>query len=162
MSSRGLLVITNPYQRYAEANLISASPLQLVVMLYECAYENVNAAVKFNRAADHAGRARGVNKALDVLMELTSSCDEGVAITAQLRGLYAYMQGRLMEAHIEQSEEKLLEVAELLRTMLDAWRKIAADAAESAYSAGSRVVPRVVPSASFLEPEAVAVAYGRF
>ena len=130
------MLITNPYQRYAEANLLSASPLQLVVMLYEFAYDNVHAACGFNCAGDPASRGRAVNKALDALVELAASCDGSVPLSGQLRELYGYMQTRLIAGHSEQSQEKLQEVADLLKTMLEGWRQIAASPTGEVYSSG--------------------------
>jgi flagellar secretion chaperone FliS len=147
-------VITNPYQRYAEANLLSASPLQLVVTLYEFTLANVHAACACNRAGDPAGRGRAVNNALDALVELTTSADPNVALTGDLREIYAYMQRRLTEAHTEQSESKLREVADLLMTMLEAWRQIAISFQGDVY----RSAPEL-PAAA-MEPPALSVTYG--
>jgi flagellar secretion chaperone FliS len=146
-------VITNPYQRYAEANLLSASPLQLVVMLYEFALENVHAACACNRAGDPAGRGRAVNKALDALIELTTSGDPSVALTEDLREIYGYMQRRLTEGHLEQSESKLREVADLLLTMLEAWRQIAISSQNDVY----RCAPELPALAT--APEAFSISY---
>jgi flagellar secretion chaperone FliS len=151
--------MTNPYQRYAETNLLSATPLQLVVMLYEFAYENVHAACGFNRAGDPCARGTAINKALAALVELTVSCDENIALAGSLRDLYGYMQNRLIEAHLEQSAEKLREVAELLQTMLDAWRQVANIRDNQAYCPGPELPAAVVapPPVS-----AISAAYARF
>lgn len=152
-------MITNPYQRYAEANLLSASPVQLVVLLYEFALENVHAACAFHRASDPLARGRAVNRALDALVELMTSCDGNIELAGELRELYAYMQQRLTEAHMEQSEPKLQEVAALLKTMVDAWRQIAACPGTESYSSGLDM-----PAAVAAAPAAPALSavYGRF
>src|SRR5687768_1894912 len=126
----------NPYQRYAETNLMSSNPLELVVALYRGALDSVFAAVRCNEAEDHLGRGRGVNKALDIITELTVSLNvnEGGAVAVQLRELYTYMHGRLVEAHMEKSQVKLVEVATLLSTLLEGWQQIASgNANESGY-----------------------------
>ena len=153
-------MISNAYERYAEANLLSASPLQLVVILYECACENVNAACAFSRAGDHAGRGRAINRTLDVLLELIASCDDTAEMSKRLLSLYAYIQSRLIEAHLEQSEEKLHEVAGLLRTMLDGWRQIATAANDQQRYTPEPELPAAVVAMS--EAAALSSAYGRF
>jgi flagellar protein FliS len=127
-------VRTNPYQRHAEANLLSNSPLELVVVLYRGAVDAVLAACRFNEENDHSGRGRSVNKALDILLELTASLDvtAGGPVAVQLRDLYAYMQDRLIQAHTEASNVKLIEVAGLMRTLLDGWQQIAAGGGKDA------------------------------
>jgi flagellar secretion chaperone FliS len=127
-------VQTNPYQRYAEANLLSNNPLELVVALYRGALDSVLAACRYNEMQDHSGRGRAINKALDILAELTFSLDgsAGGAIAIQLHVLYAYMREKLVEGHAETSQAKLMEVAGLLRTLLEGWQQIAAAGARDA------------------------------
>lgn len=125
---------TNPYQRHAETNLLSSNPLELVVALYRGALDSVLAACRFNQAEDHSNRGRAVNKALDILTELTLSLDvnAGGALAVQLQDLYGYMQNTLLAAHNDKSQLKLLEVAGLLSTMLEGWKQIAAASANDA------------------------------
>ena len=142
---------TNPYQRYAETNMLSSNPLDLVVALYRGALDSVLAACRFNEAEDHCGRGRVVNKALDILMELTISLDvqAGGALSVQLGDLYGYMRGRLVEAHTEKSQAKLIEVAGLLSTLLDGWQQIAA---ANGNDAGYGLVSPLVASEGFAAP----------
>ena len=67
------------------------------------------------------------------------------------------MQNRLIEGHMEQSEEKLQEVAGLLRTLLEGWRQVAVASEPQTYSSGPELAPPVLSA-----PPAVAFAYGRF
>lgn len=153
------MLLTNPYQRYAETNLLSASPLELVVMLYEFALENVNSACAFNRANDPAARGQAINKAFDALVELSASCNPDVSLTGELRELYGYMQRRLTEAHIEQSEAKLQEVAGLLRTMLVGWQQISTSTENDPYRAAPEMPAAVVAAPV---TSGVSAVYGRF
>lgn len=151
---------TNPYQRYAETNLLSNNPLELVVALYRGALDSVIAACRFNEGQDHFGRGRAVNKALDILMELTLSLDmsAGGTLAVQLRDLYAYMRLRLGEAHVETSQAKLIEVAALLSTLLDGWQQIAAaNGSDAGYGFESAPVSAVVASGGL----AAGLAYAR-
>jgi flagellar protein FliS len=154
-----IIVNTNPYQRYAESNLVSERPEQLLVALYQHACDNVSSADRFNQAGDPVGRGQAINRVMDVLVELTASLDPQIELSGQLRELYVYMQQRLLEAHIEQSSEKLQEVLRLLTTLLSAWREVANPVTSTDYRLAEEVAPAVLAGIS--EP-AVAVAYGRF
>ena len=152
----------NPYQRYAESNTLEQSPEQLVVALYQCAADNVFAAERFNRCGDHIARGQAVNRALDVLTELTMSLNDGVELSDRLRDLYGYMQHRLLESHIEQSSSKMLEVASLITTLLSAWKEVATSAQfpRAAYKASDELAAELVATAAV--PCPAAVAYGKF
>jgi flagellar secretion chaperone FliS len=147
------IVNNNPYQRCAESSLATERPEQLVVTLYQCACDSVSSADRCNQSGDHEGRGRAVNRALDVLVELTASLDPQIELSGQLRELYAYMQQRLLQAHVEQSSEKLQEVLGLLTVLLSAWREVAD------YRVSEEVAPAVL--AAMAEPPAP-LAYGRF
>lgn len=120
----------NPYQRYAETNLLSNSPLELVVALYRGALDAVLAACRFNERGEHSARGAAVSNAIDLLTELTVSLDLSVegTLVIRLAELYEYMRARLLEAHAEASQSKLAEVSGLLSTLSSAWQHIAAPA----------------------------------
>jgi flagellar secretion chaperone FliS len=122
---------------------MTATPLQLVSMLYRGAIEAIEDARECLRTGDIAGRAKPVNKAFSVFLELIGSLDHerGAEVGARLEELYCYMQQRLLEAHAMQSDEKFVEVLNLLRTLLDAWeqvgRQTASSSGEVAYAASA-------------------------
>jgi flagellar protein FliS len=99
------------------------NPLQLTVMLYRAAIDSIAAARRHVRAGEIKERSRRINKALEIISELTQSLnhEDGGEISRNLAGLYAYMQRRLIDANLEQAEPPLAEVEGLLSTLLEAW-----------------------------------------
>jgi len=92
-------------------------------MLYEAALKSVNDAVQAIRSGDILARGQAVTKTIEILSELQSSLrhDVNAEYSTTLAGLYNYMQGQLIRAHAEQSEELLSEVSRLFQTLLDGW-----------------------------------------
>jgi len=111
------------YDQYLETEVLSANPLQLTVMLYRAAIDSIAAARRHLRAGEIKQRSRRINKALEIISELTQSLNHeaGGEISRNLAGLYAYMQRRLIDANLEQAEPPLAEVESLLSTLLEAW-----------------------------------------
>jgi flagellar protein FliS len=105
--------------------------MQLVVQLYEGAINAVSAARSHNAQGDPHARGVMINRAVDILSELILSLDPaaGVELGRSLKELYGYMQHALLDAHARQSEDRLVEVAGLLSTLLEGWRGVAASAA---------------------------------
>src|SRR3954449_6836407 len=111
---------------YAQSSLLEASPLQLVIALYEGA---INAAEQAKAAlvgSEDLARSRSITKAVSILAELMCSLDteKGGEIGANLKRLYSYMQQRLLLAHATKSAEPMDEVVKLLSTLLDSWRQV--------------------------------------
>jgi len=115
----------NPYTMYAQSSLLEASPLQLVIALYEGAVGATEQAKAALASGEDMLRSRSITKAVTILAELMCSLDleKGGEISANLKRLYSYMQQRLLLAHATKSAEPMNEVVRLLTTLLESWRQ---------------------------------------
>ena len=112
---------------YFEASMNSASPLQLVALLYQAGEDAARDALRHLEGGDIAGRARQIGKVSAVILELSTSLDHarGGEVSVRLAALYHYMLDRLTQANLEQTAEPLCEVIALLETLGGAWRELA-------------------------------------
>ncbi len=112
-------------EAYLESKILSADPLELIRILYQAALEAVAQARRCLAEGDIPGRSRQISRAHGILTELALSINHeaGGSLSRSLAELYDYMQRRLIEAHVQQSEQPLAEVAELLGTLLEGWRE---------------------------------------
>jgi|YNPBryBLVA2012_1023415.scaffolds.fasta_scaffold00048_30 flagellar protein FliS len=110
---------------YLESKILSADPLELIRILYQAALEAVAEARRCLAEGDIPGRSRQISRAHGILTELALSINHeaGGALSRSLAELYDYMQRRLIEAHLNQSDPPLSEVAGLLGTLLEGWRQ---------------------------------------
>ena len=117
-------MVNTVYDRYMEAEILSADPVKLVGILHRAAVESVAGARRHLRNGEIRERSRNIAKASEILGELMRSLDHsaGGGISRNLVELYAYMQTRLIEANSAQVEPPLAEVEQLLVTLSDAWR----------------------------------------
>jgi flagellar protein FliS len=111
---------------YLETRILSASPLDLVNILYEHAILEVGEARRHLAAGDVAARSRSISKAIAIIGELQSSLDHdaGGEIAVNLGRLYQYMRQRLTAGNVQQSDAPLAEAGRLLESLGDAWRAI--------------------------------------
>jgi flagellar protein FliS len=142
---------------YLESRILAADPVELIQILYEHALIEVRNARACQRAADIAGRAKAVTKALAILGELEGSLNHkaGGSISQNLARLYQYMRKRLLEASMTRQTAALDEVESLLATLEEGWsamqHKTTAPASGSyPYAAG---VHTLVPSSDAAEVE---------
>jgi flagellar protein FliS len=108
---------------YEENRVLSATPIELVWILYAAALQAVEDAREHVRAGDIALRSRAIAKASAILFELTVSIDRNrdQEFATRLIALYDYMQNRLADANMQQQDSPLAEVAGLLGTLHEAW-----------------------------------------
>ena len=121
------------HNAYLEGRILSSDPLTLVCILYDSALENVRAARESLQAGDVRSRSDSISKVSEVLGVLIESLnlDEGKELGGNLLRLYLYMQGRLLEANLRQSDRCLAEVEGLLTTLSQSWNQLAKNAAAS-------------------------------
>jgi flagellar protein FliS len=101
--------------------------MALICLLYEQAGKSVRSARERLQAEDIAGRSSAISKASDCIGLLIESLDldGGGEISRNLLGLYGYMQNRLLEANLSQTDAPLAEVQGLLSELHGAWAQLA-------------------------------------
>ena len=115
------MAIANPYQQYQQQSVMTASPGELTLMLY-------NGCIKFIRQAKlgiEAGDIERANNSIircqDILEELMVTLKPEYDISASLSALYDYMYNRLIDANIGKDLSILDEVLEMVTEIRDTW-----------------------------------------
>lgn len=115
-----------------ETGVASASPHQLIVMLFEGALLAISTAKLQMQQNQIAEKGLSISRAIDIIScGLKASLDptSGGDLTEKLDALYDYMCNRLLYANLKNSEAALDEVARLLGEIKNAWEQIANDPA---------------------------------
>jgi flagellar secretion chaperone FliS len=118
----------NPYARpqaYREASVMTASPEQLVVMLYD-------GAGRFLRQAEGAmvdgtwlAASEKLGRAEAIIDELLATLDmDAGEVAERLQAIYVFCKARLIEARLERDAGRVDQVARLLAELRDAWAQI--------------------------------------
>ena len=111
---------------YRESAVLTATPEQLVVMLYDGA----NRFLTQSSVAMRDGRAglagEKLRRAEAIIDELLATLDMSVGEVAErLQALYLFFKEHLMGARLKQDHTKVDEVARLMRELRTAWAGIA-------------------------------------
>jgi flagellar protein FliS len=116
-------------REYKKKQIESASPGQLIVMLYDGAIDHLNKALL---AMEETGPHR-IEKfhnhlitAQNIITELTVALDveKGGDIAKNLFRLYEFMNTRLVEANVKKNIGNIEEVKDLLVTLRAAWHEV--------------------------------------
>lgn len=126
----------NPYaspQAYRDSAVLTASPEQLVVMLYD-------GAVRFLRQAEVAMKEGAWLHSFEKLSRGEAIIDELLAtlnmdvgeMSERLQAIYVFLKKTLIEGRIQRNAEKIGQVVALLVSLREAWAKLAEQAAATA------------------------------
>ena len=113
---------------YQEAAALSASPGQLVVMLYDHALLNLRRARMAMERGDVEQRGVTLDRARNVISELLSTLDaeRGGEVANNLSALYVFLFGELVDLGMRPDVARLERVTAMVSELRDAFAEIAA------------------------------------
>ena len=120
----------NPWQSYRQISTQTASPGQLVLMLYDGALRFLEEArrafgledpLEFNQTINN-----NVIKAQNIINELNAALDmeRGADCARNFRRLYDYLDRRLQESNQYKKQDGIVEVITRLTVVRDAWAEM--------------------------------------
>ena len=118
------MVNRNPYATYANNKVMTASPAELTLMLYEGAIKFCNIAIKAIDDNDLTTAHNNIMKVENIIRELKGSLNHKYAVAKDFESVYTYVERRLIEANIKKDKEILEEILTHLRTMRDTWKEV--------------------------------------
>lgn len=112
------------YNTYTQNNVGVESPEKLIQMMYEGILRFNMQANRSIKEKDIERRTYWINRSNAVIIELIAILDyEQGDVAHYLAGLYQYQLLLLIEANITNSSEKLDEVNQVMKGLLEAWRE---------------------------------------
>src|SRR5579863_1066328 len=116
----------NPGLCYRETAVAGASPIRLVILLYEQAMDDLRRALMAQKKGDIEGRTREINHAILVIAHLQATLDleQGGKVSANLERFYDQLRAGLMEAQAKQSAAGLEKQMSHLMEVHDAWCEV--------------------------------------
>jgi flagellar secretion chaperone FliS len=113
-------------QAYRDNAVLTATPEQLVVMLYDGANRFLAQAAFAMRQNDLATCNERLRRAEAIITELRSTLDMSAGdIAHKLEAIYAFCQRHLMEARFKRDADAIDQVAKLLRDLRESWFQVA-------------------------------------
>ncbi|MFD1802638.1 flagellar export chaperone FliS [Mixta tenebrionis] len=110
-----------------ESAVMSASPHQLVVLLFDGALSAMKKATILMAQDDIPGKGQALSKAINIItngLRAGLNHEAGGEIAANLDDLYDYMTRRLLHANLHNDPAAIEEVEKLLNNIADAWKEI--------------------------------------
>lgn len=115
----------NPYlQQYNNSKILTASPAELTLMLYEGAIKFCNIAIMGIEQKDIEKAHTNIIKTERIINHLRVTLDMKYPVAQDFDRIYVYMERRLLEANMKKDTEILEEINMHLRSVRDTWKEV--------------------------------------
>lgn len=114
----------NAAAAYKDSKILTATPAELTLMLYEGAIKFCNIALTSIEKNDIQKANLNIIKAENIITEFRGSLDFKYPVAKDFDVVYEYIYRRLIEANIKKDKDILEEALGYIREMRDTWKEV--------------------------------------
>lgn len=118
------VLTNNAYSQYANNKIMTASPAELTLMLYDGAIKFCNIAIIGIENGDIQKTHNNIMKVQRIIEEFQITLNFKYPVANDFNNVYNYLLKRLREANLTKDKEILEEVNTHLHTMRDTWKEV--------------------------------------
>jgi flagellar protein FliS len=118
------MALPNAYAQYNTSKIMTASPADLTLMLYDGAVKFCSIAIMAIEQRDVPKAHNHIVKVENIINYLRMTLDMKYGVAKDFERIYNYLSQRLTEANLRKDKEILEEVREHLRGIRDTWKDV--------------------------------------
>lgn len=118
------MALPNAYAQYKNSKVLTASPAELTLMLYEGAIKFCNIAILAIEQKEIEKAHINIRKAQKIIEHLMATLDMKYPVAKDFDNMYQYILRRLTEANMSKDPEILKEVLTHLHAIRDNWKEV--------------------------------------
>lgn len=104
----------NPYQKYQQQSVMTMTPGEMLLKLYDEVITQLNAVRQFNVEKDYQGANASLKKAQRIITYLNQTLDFQYEISGSLSALFDYFLRRLVDANVHKDNAPIDEVLPMI------------------------------------------------
>lgn len=112
------------YNKYSNNKIMTASPAELTLMLYEGAIKFCNMAIMGIEQKNMEKAHTNIVKVENIVSYLRETLDMKYPVAQDFENIYVYLSRRLVEANMKKDKEIVEEVCGHLRSVRDTWKEV--------------------------------------
>ena len=116
-----MVLTTNPYEQYRQQGVMTASPGELIVMLYDGCIRQMKIAILTLTDGNDDAANTALLKCQAIVQELSRSLDRRYEISVELFRIYDYVEEVLFNTFQTRNAEDLRPLVEIMQELHDAW-----------------------------------------
>lgn len=118
------MALPNGCAQYNNSKILTASPAELTLMLYDGAIKFANIAVMGMEQNDIQKAHNNIIRVQRIIEEFRNTLDRKYPVAEDFDRIYVYLLKRLYEANVKKDKEIMEEVLTHLRSMRDTWIQV--------------------------------------
>ena len=118
------MAMQNAYAQYNNNKVMTASPAELTLMLYDGAIKFCNIAIDAVERKDIQKAHTNIIKVANIVDYLRKTLDMKYKVAQDFERMYDYLDRRLTEANVKKSKVILEEVNEHLHAIRSTWKDV--------------------------------------
>ncbi|MBO5166785.1 MAG: flagellar export chaperone FliS [Lachnospiraceae bacterium] len=118
------MALPNAYAQYNNSKVLTASPAELTLMLYEGAIKFANIAIVAIENNDIQKAHTNIIKTQKIIDHFRATLDMKYPVAQDFDRVYEYLQRRLVAANVKKDKAIMEEVCEHIRSMRDTWKEV--------------------------------------
>ena len=118
------MALPNAYAQYNNSKILTASPAELTLMLYDGAIKFGNIAIARIEAGDIQGAHTNIVKVEKIIDYFRETLDMKYAVAQDFERVYVYLSQRIVLANVKKDKAIVEEVVGHLRSMRDTWKEV--------------------------------------
>ena len=125
--------VQNPYEQYQRNKILTATPAEVTLMLYEGAIKFCNIAIMAIEQKDMEKAHINISKTQRIIEEFRNTLDRKYPVAEDFDRIYIYVLRQLFQANIKKDADILKEVNGHLHTLRDTWKEVMKQAGSKAH-----------------------------
>lgn len=118
------MALPSAYAQYNNSKILTASPAELTLMLYDGSIKFCNIAIDAVERKDAAKAHTNIVKMENIIDYLRKTLDMNYSVAQDFERMYVYLEKQLVEANMKKDKEILEEINSHLHAIRDTWKEI--------------------------------------
>lgn len=119
-----MAVIGNPYAQYQNSKVLTASPAELTLMLYEGIIKFVNIGILAIGEKDYEKANINIMKAERIVDHLNGTLNHKYPVAKDFENIYKCIMDALLQGNIKKDTAELERALEYSRMIRDTWKEV--------------------------------------
>lgn len=118
------MALPNAYAQYNNSRILTASPAELTLLLYEGAIKFGNIAILKMEQKDIQGAHNNIVRVEKIIDYLRETLDMKYPVAQDFENIYVYLSRRITDAMVSKNPADMEEVVTHLRSVRDNWKEV--------------------------------------
>lgn len=117
-------MVNNPYAQYQNSKILTASPAELTLMLYDGAIKFGNIAIMAMKENDIQKAHNNIIKVQRIIEEFRQTLDMKYPVAQDFENIYVYIFQLTLQANLKKDPDIMEEAVGHLRTLRETWVEV--------------------------------------